>query len=72
MLTHQRTIAASVTKLVIFYRIAVGKFFFIHFHHIRKATDHCQPQESNSGDADFTCMSIRKPNSNDISLPVDD
>lgn len=31
MLTHHRTIAASVTKLVIFYKIAVGKLSFVIF-----------------------------------------
>ena len=65
MLTHQRTIAASVTKLVIFYKIAVGKFSSSP-DQAWKATNHRRPQASNSGDEDFTCMNIRRPRSIDI------
>ena len=34
------------------------------------ATNPNQPQESNSGDEDFTCMSIRKPANDELDLPL--
>ena len=70
MLTQQSTIAASVTKLVIFYKIAVGKPCSSPCQS-RKATNHGQHQESNSGDMDFTCMSVRKSNIDGIDLSGD-
>lgn len=69
MLKQSRTIAASVTKLVIFYRIAVGKLIFITLSDW-EVTNRDQPQESNSGDEDFTCMSIHQPERDDIGLPI--
>lgn len=73
MLKQSRTIAASVTKLVIFYKIAVGKLIFIallNWESNWEATNRGQPQESNSGDEDFTCMSIHQPKRDDIGLPI--
>lgn len=58
LLTRLRTIAASITKLVIFYKIVFGKLRFMP-EQIRTVTNDCRPQESNSGDEDFTCKTIR-------------
>lgn len=69
MLKKSRTIAASVTKLIIFYKIAVGKLIFITLSNW-EATDRGQPQVSISGDEDFTCMSIHQPESDGIGLPI--
>lgn len=69
MLKQLRTIAASVTKLVIFYRIAVGKLIFITLSDW-EATNRGQSQESLSGDEDFTCMSFHQPESDGIGLPT--
>ena len=71
MLIQPRTIAASVTKLVIFFKIAVGKLTFITLSNW-EAANHGEPQETNSGDEDYTCISICKPRIEGIGLPVDE